>query len=476
MLGRFILIALAVEGLSTFPQQVFPPQEAVKLVPLKYALPVTLEDTDRAGLRIIDLLKAIHSKQYFLREIKEDMFVIRPDSEGVVRYENTFFDRNTRGSFFWNSATNLWSHENVLKFGHFLLSIGRLEDDMFVPVELALVHHRINLGMTYEDPYGFIAEPMRRLLPTDKAPHILRDYFRTLTILELEYFASGRGADCLSRWTSVKPGGLFKKFLKLRPFRRNRNSPILQWKAVSLGTRVVNVKLWTDYETVPHAIHEEKAVLKMMREVKGFPKLLQPGTSVSENCQTRMIVTRSPRFLISLDRINRVSIRVAAGLIVSGLVLLRELHTRGIVHGSLSGCKLAFNSISKNPNSLWITDLSTARPWRIQKNEWGFVDKEPLASKSIFELEGSLAAPRDDIYRFAEVILRLIGDPSFAAPIPSEIRDPLEVSNIKRQRKLTSNRPIPTCFVSFLADVLELAADTPPPYEAWIHSFTKAFP
>ena len=470
------LIVLAGNVSSMFPaQEVFPPAGGTEYLPLTQAPPALPVDVAKVGIQILDLLKLVHSRKYFLREISVDQFVV--SQTGTV-----MFNSKLRSSFYWEPpAVTGSSNQNLRSFSDILLSlVNSADDDGLVPAELVIVRHRINSAIPVEDPYAYLAEPLRRLILMEGAKPIISIYLRSLTLSELDFFAfSSLGVspeECVARFLPVKPGGVIRRFFRVSRLRRERHSALVEWSAISLLSRSVNIKVWVDGAMVPHAFYEERAILHVMKYSKGFPSLVQPGFSVSEYCKSRMIITKAPRFTVSLDKIRRLSIRSAAALTVTGLTLLAELHSLGIVHGSIGAGKLAINAFTKNPRSLRITDLSTARPWEVPKNPWSRSSREPLDKKSIFDLEGAPTRPRDDIYRFVEIILKLIGEPEFTHPRPADIQEPILLAQWKRKRRMTSNRNIPICFFKLLASVMELKEDDAPPYQTWIDSFSKSFP
>lgn len=476
MRGSWCFIVLAGNVSSMFPaQEVFPPAGGAEYMPLTQAPPALPLDVAKVGIQILDLFKRVHSKQYFLRETSADQFVVSQTGD-------VLFNSKTRSSFYWEPPAVTGSiNQNLRSFSDFLVSlVNSADDDGLVPAELVLVRHRINTAISVEDPYAYLAEPLQRLILMERAKPIISIYLRSLTISELDFFAfSSLGVfpeECVARFLSVRPGGVIRRFFRVSRLRRERNRAIVEWSAMSVLTRSVKIKLWLDRAVVPHAFYEERAILHVMKYSKGFPALVQPGFSVSEYCKSRMIITKAPRFTVSLDKIRRLSTRSAAALTVAGLTLLAELHSLGIVHGSIGAGKMAINAFTKNPRSLRITDLRTARPWEVPVSPWSRSNREPLEKKSIFELEGAPTRPRDDIYRFVEIILKLIGEPEFTLPRPAHIQEPILLAQWKRQRRMTSNRNIPICFFKLLASVMELKENDTPPYQTWIDSFSKSFP
>jgi serine/threonine protein kinase len=159
-----------------------------------------------------------------------------------------------------------------------------------------------------------------------------------------------------------------------------------------------------------------------------------------------------------------------AKIALQGLTILKAIHSRGFIHGAVSDHSVRINQIT---GTVFFIDFSSATPWT-DSSLRSPPREELLSDKSVFQLEGHPPSRRDDLIRFAELVLRLAGEPSFAQSREENLSlSPTETAQLKRKRKLTSTHQTPFVFVLFYLTAMDLAHDADPPYDQWISGFTK---
>ena len=173
-----------------------------------------------------------------------------------------------------------------------------------------------------------------------------------------------------------------------------------------------------------HILHHESAILYALSGVSGIPQVFRLVSDVGV-CRARTQVTSSMgnRDLTSVEQWDYA---MAYRVVAKALKILRDVHARGIVHGSISLSKFAYTHSGDIADTLGVVDFSRAEFFVEPKSGKHVANKlvkggqaqkpEPLADLSIWELAGSRKARRDDLFRLAEMALRITGE---LAPIPS---------------------------------------------------------
>ena len=431
--------------------------------------PLTMEQAATLGIKVLRILEDLHSRERFFKVMLPEIFLIQKRKEGVDF--NRVKTSEVADQYIYTS-NEAWTNRlnNIEAFRLFLVSLLAKDRENLIPMELSLMYFRAKQDLLSDNVYTKLIQLLKRMLPLPQRYAQLSRFQRLMTLWELNFHTSvktGSNDDCVRRWITLHNGG---RHLKVTKSRWILNGNAKQWYATNMKGSLVQVKVWTNWEKVPEPIHREKAIISTLRGIDGIPKLLEPIEPVRNHCHNRMVVVSSPMLTKPLSEISKPPVAFAIHVAIAGLGLLQDLHESGIIHGAMSLDQ--FHVSSSKPMSLRLIDFNAARPWAIHGGVFPKID-EPLMRKSIFELDGSPVNRRDDLYRFAELLLVLLREPEFITPPVGIIKSPAAIAQFKRARRITATRNLPTCFITFLNAVTLLKEDENPPYTQWIAEFKE---
>jgi hypothetical protein len=253
------------------------------------------------------------------------------------------------------------------------------------------------------------------------------------------------------------------------------------YEAVQPGTDgddPVVVKL-SDEPKLYHSIWRDRAALQILKGSGVAPRVV-PFSLTESFCDDIMVVMEhAGRFTLGDLQPGALSLDLLASIAVRGLVLLRELHKHGIVHGDIHWWNLVFSSEDAIAPTLRLIDFGRARPFIdpvTKKHIQATLDdpdkrlKWTPSLQSVYELRGSDISRRDDVFRFAELLINLVkGDSEIvhgtakdgSATVP-------EAYSSKINRSLSE---VHSTFAQFYHDSMKLAFDQRPDYEGAIEKF-----
>lgn len=221
------------------------------------------------------------------------------------------------------------------------------------------------------------------------------------------------------------------------------------------------------------------------------PRFYQPKfeSRVSELCQLRM-VTMDLAGRIDLQELvityGFQSAEVVRQIAVGGLHALEQVHSVGLLHGDIYSGNFLLDEQSDEIQNLRLIDFGRAREFRDPKTgahiedgpaERGYYSEIASYNSvllSVNELQGQRLSRRDDLFRFAELLLFLLdGDDAlytFKYRTNAEGESELvrltpprrEMVKRKRFRKFSEN--IPSEFVDFYAATMRLEFAEDPDY------------
>ena len=254
----------------------------------------------------------------------------------------------------------------------------------------------------------------------------------------------------------------------------SRNDRIGSFTAIAGTGNQIHAKFWLgNYDSFPFTIVWESAVLDVLDGIHGIPKerRLKYSPFMSNTSRQRLLVTDIPHLSVPISNYqSSLTWKRMARIALQGISILKAIHSRGFIHGAVGDNTLRINQIT---GEVFFVDFSSATPWTDSSLQ-PVPREEPLSDKSVFQLEGNPPSRRDDLIRFAELVLRVSGEPSFAQSGEKESSfSAKETAQLKRKRKLTSNHQTPFVFVLFYLAAIDLSPDVEPPYDQWINGFKK---
>ena len=352
----------------------------------------------------------------------------------------------------------------------FLHEVTGISDQ--VPPEFLLaqlIAQRQEKTFSYED----CAEILSRVIEPPRSSSIEYNVYRFKRRLTLEAFFAHQDRasslrDCPTVHVALDGGGHY--YRNSRIFigdHHTRSFTAVCAAGDQIQVKFISHELESEYSVSP--IAWESAVLFALEGVEGVAKErgLKPVLS-THLCRRRMLVTHTLPFSRSLGSLTSVSVRTLGKLAAKGLTLLKAVHAKGFVHGAIGGKSFRVNKIS---GKMIITDFSCAFPWKGTPLRPSFY-AEPLMNKSVFELEGNVPARRDDIFRFAELLLRVSGDRQFIMEVDSDPSlSSADAARLKRDRYAIPSTP--HAFAAFYRDTLELTPNDEPRYDDWISTFDR---
>lgn len=251
----------------------------------------------------------------------------------------------------------------------------------------------------------------------------------------------------------------------------------------------------------------EKAVMRVLGGLGEVSPMLdisegQPETfHISEMCRSRTFVTRYVGVpLADSYEVLRVNRLLLLDVIMQGLDILKSLHQKGFVHGSISPWNWLLHS-----NQMHLVDYGHTVPYvdsvgvhvpeatpitnsRYMRSRVWAVDATPVEVSllSVWHLErGDLEtyrmSRRDDMFRFAEMLFK-ISSSEFQQLCAKTLANknlnhsPVHWAKLKREM-LTSSMPpegFPQVFREFFLAMSELQFQQTPQYDRWKELFVAA--
>jgi hypothetical protein len=243
---------------------------------------------------------------------------------------------------------------------------------------------------------------------------------------------------------------------------------------------------------VVRALAIEKAVLDVFEShalvsTKVVPRRVYP-TGMSAECESRSLLTVFAGDLnLSLvtQRRSMTTAEVAA-VAATGLQLLSSIHSIGIIHGDIFESNFVLHSDLPIGKSLRLIDFGRAAMFVSPAFRTHVPHTSAMHSKnwdalylSPFELEGSRISRRDDVFRFAETLVRLAFR-DYHEVLVREVNRRAKHHSIGRWEIAAYKRcPLPRfvridpVFADFRKYSIGLKFDEKPDYEYWIEKFIQ---
>ena len=257
----------------------------------------------------------------------------------------------------------------------------------------------------------------------------------------------------------------------------------------------------------PHlrrALAVDAAFLIVLSGRVGLPRLFAiEAVGISDHCRARTMATefvgRYPLNKIKAAYADRPGLAPAvAGAIAKTIEILAQVHSAGLVHGDIHGKNLVYADVNDVPGTLRLIDYGRAEPF-VDANGEHVREGRPATpygdwSKALlspWEIEGLRLTRRDDMFRTAELALKLGGfDSAYTQALTvletarvsqekqwrtdAKARYIRGVLELKRNRPFidSPNRPTPRVFIDFYLYTLTLAFEETPDYARWITAFS----
>ena len=405
-----------------------------------------LDELGDLGIRLFFLIKELHISGYVHGNISlGSVWIAQNGSVYLDAIETDIIPVPTFQSM----------RQDLLDAIHLLESVPRGESIRHTPVELLVLRRRLNRHGNGVLDYDSYFEILSRLIQSDFHESV-KLYYRQLSVEEL--LVDAKQSD-----TCVLP--VFKVVGKSSWFFRIRipDSPsgCKQFMGYSLTGSWIEIKL-CPFDDARMLSIKEATVLEILKEVKGVPPryILLANT---HTCRASVLLTKNSLSWIGLDHIGLQNTRWVTKLGIALLELIKAVHEKGFLHGSIHISKIYVKRFSKNPREPILVDWSTAQPWRGSAEPSGDPNEDVLR-KSPFG-----TSRRDDVYRIAEVLMIMIGEPQFVN-FHSNNPDLETIITMKKERKLESTRMTQMCFVQLYNDVSSSDALK---YGEWIDCFRK---
>ena len=219
----------------------------------------------------------------------------------------------------------------------------------------------------------------------------------------------------------------------------------------------------------------EKAMLGMLANsalaIKTY-HLKSPQRTLSDHCHARLLIMEDLGWYTLGNLPPRWPAWQMGKIAAAVLGILRNLHALGFIHADIHRGNLVFSTLSAPWQSLRLIDFGLARPFvtgagvhvpNVKTDER--VPNPYLASPG--ELDGFPPTRRSDIYRTAEMFLKLFGEkPNF-----TDEEDPKWILRQKTNWKYTSR--VPVVFREFHKYACKMGFDEKPDYDSWISKFER---
>jgi hypothetical protein len=428
--------------------------------------PSNSEELAILALALLAKLRDLHSKSLFVDQVRSDYLQVplltsqKPDYSRVRLSEKhglTLLHRENHAQ--WR-ANNLGSLVSFLKNQ----CSTACSHDKVAHDNIALLEHRVSSSIDSPDSYGRLAEIVQRILWNTRDSINKSIYDWLLTNAELQYIENAdadQDVICNRRLLRFEPGGFLNTYIRSSRIQVLQGEGIQEWTAVNAIGGRVRVRTAVNTRRFSESISRERSVLSILNGAKGFPILRRPRLSA---CRRKLLVQNSPRLSIPIRSLGSVSLEFVYKIAVRGLILLSELHNLGFTHGDISDENLVLNSVTRDPESLTFADLRHTRPWSHVPRAFSGLHDDGFRGFSL-ERERPQTGRRDDLYRFAKVLVDLVGF--------SGARFPDQIMSWEYDRSSRTPRLFPSSVMAFLNDVKDLSEDAEPPYETFIENFKR---
>ena len=431
--------------------------------------PSELSEVGLIAGRLLEIVEAMHSigvTHGFMRRSKFNYRTLSRDPTELVLVDISTCMLTSTGS----GANTKLRWRDISSVIDSIISLIPPESREPLPFEILLMRQRFTRTHVSDNSiYAVLRGLAYRMSPPEGLIKVLSPYYHVLTTTELTAFsfAEGVGEDCPPSTISLGPGSL-DKFKRISGIYGEKN--LREYTAVSLRGRKVGVKYWSNSPTYPEPIIRERAVLNALREVPGVIRVNDlHSQGVSDACISRVIVHESSWGIISLNDVGPMSRPSVLAIARRGLKIITSVHAKGFIHGAIRADAWTLN-FRRNPESLTLRFFSSARPWVVEYLGPP-LPSQPVGDQSVFELEGHPPGRRSDMYRFAELLLRLSGEPDFAGWSADFEVSPALAARMKRARETGQSTSVPSCIVLFYHDVARLEMFERPAYTKYYQQF-----
>jgi hypothetical protein len=349
-----------------------------------------------------------------------------------------------------------------LKIRNILQALDVLElivvrKDIGYPKELKVVELMVRKSDILD--YGEYIRVFSRLLLSDDTHQLVQRYYKLLTIEELLLLQGGPIESCVPYLIQLV--GSRTRFVEVSSARKGS---CMRSVRISVSGRSIALKTCKDLSVV-----RESSILSLL---EGIPRVVRRFILDSRHheCRASILVTRNHWWRVPLSAMSKQSLEWVREFAVHGITFIEAIHGSGFIHGSITEDSFLINGLTRDPSGFEVVGWHNAQPWNssipTQTDQY-----ETLQVKSVFELEGDAPSRRDDLYRFSEILLRLIGEPEFSVPAIQSSISSLSMS--KRNRKFGVLNPAPACFVAMYTIVEGLDKYEDPNYRQLIECLSN---
>ena len=267
-----------------------------------------------------------------------------------------------------------------------------------------------------------------------------------------------------------------------------------------VGHKLVMVKFVQDISTLKYVLGlaDDLAFMKALHPSSYWPHAydIDPSrTEASPGCIARLMVSDRVGDLPLRDlnkavrphgpSLPKMVLRVAS----EALSILKELHSRGLVHGDVHPKNFMFDSELDPAQSLRIIDFGRAEPF-LDKHGKPFRDEPKdngswnMALLSPWEIQGRRRTRRDDLFRLAETLLRVGQYDSWFGIRSRQLKTKRQNKTIgyleykqqylEMKRGRVFNDRTPPVLREFYRMTLKMKAEDEPQYDVWIRKFNAA--
>ena len=330
-------------------------------------------------------------------------------------------------------------------------------NDIEYPKELKVVELMVRKRDKVD--YGEYIRVFSRLLLLDEKHQLVQRYYKLLTIEELLLLQGGPIESCVPHL--IKLVGSRTRFVEVSSVRQGS---CMRSVRISVSGRSIALKTCKDLSVV-----RESSIMSLL---EGIPRVVRRFVLDSRHheCRASVLVTQNQWWRVPLSAMSKQSLEWVREFALHGITFIEAIHGSGFIHGSITEDSFLINGLTRDPSGFAVVGWHNAQPWNSSITTRTDQD-ETLHVKSVFELEGDAPSRRDDLYRFSEILLRLIGEPEFSGlAIPSSMSS---LAMSKRKRKFGVLNPAPACFVAMYTIVEGLDKHEDPNYRKLIECFSN---
>ena len=330
--------------------------------------------------------------------------------------------------------------------------------DMALPPEIVLCQLKLN-SPSHQYMYPILVRVVSRLLPVGEAGRVLN---RQLTAHEtFNAHLDAVAGKCIPPLFQAD-GSLFVVTGQV-----TRSDGLVAAIAIDRAGEKLALKLDLP-DNVQGPAAREAAVLALLAETEGVPDHVSASFESDLHCVGRLSVSRVPGLGLSeLDPLV-VDDRFIAQLGVRALGILKAIHERGFIHGSIG--KHSFAISDNDALSAQLVDFTYTSPWGPHASRVSN-PTEPMIVKSLFELDGSPPSRLDDIYRLTEVLLGLTGQrrfqPAWYDESNIDVSTPGLAAAMKQGKMVDAIPMTPIAFFLIYEEVRAMRFDQTPLYDKW---------